>query len=332
MIRTYIIAEAGVNHNGDINLAKEMIRKAKEAGADAVKFQTFISEELVSSNVQKAEYQKNNTGENESQLEMLKKLELPFYDFILLNNYAKEIGIDFLSTPFDFKSIDFLISLNLPYIKVPSGEITNKPYLRKISKSNIPVILSTGMSTLAEIEAALEIFKEYDKSNIILLHCTTEYPAPFEEINLKAIPAIREKFGLAVGYSDHTEGIEASIAAVVLGAVVVEKHFTLDRSMEGPDHIASIEPHEFKQMTDAIRNIEKAMGNGIKEPSKSEIKNIMVVRKSIVASRNIKVGDILDESNMTVKRPGTGISPMDWDKVVGTKAKKNYSKDEQILL
>ncbi len=332
MNNTYIIAEAGVNHNGDINLAKKMILEAKKAGADAVKFQTFISRELVSANADMAQYQKDNMGIKESQLKMLEKLELSFQDFISLNQYAKQVGIDFLSTPFDFKSIDFLVGLNLPFIKISSGEMTNKPYLVKVAKTKIPIILSTGMSTMEEVQAAINIFKEYSKEKIYLLHCTTEYPAPFEEINLKAIKTMKDSLGFPVGYSDHTKGIEASIAAVALGAVIIEKHFTLDRFMKGPDHQASIEPDELKQMVLAIRNIEKALGDGRKKPTKSEIKNLNVVRKSIVAARNIEKGEILSEENLTVKRPGNGISPMEWDIILGSIAKKNFKKDDQIVV
>ena len=325
-----IIAEAGVNHNGGIILAKELIAKAKYAGADIIKFQTFISENVVSKYAPKAEYQNNNTKTDESQLEMVKKLELSFDDFIELNNYCKEIGIEFLSTAFDFESIDFLNQLGMQVWKIPSGEITNLPYLIKIAKLNKKVILSTGMSTMREIEDAVNILKDHGASELIILHCTTEYPTPYEDVNLNAMLAIKERFGYEVGYSDHTMGIEVPIAAVALGAKVIEKHFTLDRTMDGPDHKASLEPSELKTMVDAIRNIELSMGTGIKEPADSEKKNIAIARKSIVANQSIKKGDILTETNITVKRPGDGISPMKWFEIIGTKAIRDFEEDELI--
>ena len=325
-----IIAEAGVNHNGSIILAKELISKAKYAGADIIKFQTFISENVVSKYAPKAEYQNNNTKTDESQLEMVKKLELSFGDFTELHNYCKEIGIEFLSTAFDFESIDFLNTLGMQVWKIPSGEITNLPYLIKIAKLNKKVILSTGMSTMREIEDAVNILKDHGASELIILHCTTEYPTPYEDVNLNAMLAIKEKFGYEVGYSDHTMGIEVPIAAVALGAKVIEKHFTLDRTMDGPDHKASLEPSELKTMVDAIRNIELSMGTGIKEPADSEKKNIAIARKSIVANRSIKKGDILTETNLTVKRPGDGFSPMKWFEIIGTKATRDFEEDELI--
>ena len=325
-----IIAEAGVNHNGGIILAKELIAKAKYAGADIIKFQTFISENVVSKYAPKAEYQNNNTKTDESQLEMVKKLELSFDDFIELNNYCKEIGIEFLSTAFDFESIDFLNQLGMQVWKIPSGEITNLPYLIKIAKLNKKVILSTGMSTMREIEDAVNILKDHGASELIILHCTTEYPTPYEDVNLNAMLAIKERFGYEVGYSDHTMGIEVPIAAVALGAKVIEKHFTLDRTMDGPDHKASLEPSELKTMVDAIRNIESSMGTGIKEPADSEKKNIAIARKSIVANQSIIKGDILTETNLTVKRPGEGISPMKWFEIIGTKAIRDFEEDELI--
>ena len=325
-----IIAEAGVNHNGGIILAKELIAKAKYAGADIIKFQTFISENVVSKYAPKAEYQNNNTKTDESQLEMVKKLELSFDDFIELNNYCKEIGIEFLSTAFDFESIDFLNQLGMQVWKIPSGEITNLPYLIKIAKLNKKVILSTGMSTMREIEDAVNILKDHGASELIILHCTTEYPTPYEDVNLNAMLAIKERFGYEVGYSDHTMGIEVPIAAVALGAKVIEKHFTLDRTMDGPDHKASLEPSELKTMVDAIRNIELSMGTGIKEPADSEKKNIAIARKSIVANKSIKKGEILTEQNLTVKRPGDGISPMKWFEIIGTKAIRDFEEDELI--
>lgn len=325
-----IIAEAGVNHNGSIILAKELISKAKYAGADIIKFQTFISENVVSKYAPKAEYQNNNTKTDESQLEMVKKLELSFDDFTELHNYCKEIGIEFLSTAFDFESIDFLNQLGMQVWKIPSGEITNLPYLVKIAKLNKKVILSTGMSTMKEIEEAVNILKDNGASEIVILHCTTEYPTPYEDVNLNAMLAIKEKFGYDVGYSDHTMGIEVPISAVALGAKVIEKHFTLDRTMDGPDHKASLEPSELKTMVDAIRNIELSMGTGIKEPADSEKKNIAIARKSIVANQSIKKGDILTENNITVKRPGDGISPMKWFEIIGTKAIRDFEEDELI--
>lgn len=329
-MNSYIIAEAGVNHNGSLELAKNLVDKAKEAGADCVKFQTFIASQIVSKNAVKADYQKKQTAKSESQHEMLKKLELSFDDFIELNNYCKEIGIEFLSTAFDFESIDFLNQLGMQVWKIPSGEITNLPYLIKIAKLNKKVILSTGMSTMREIEDAVNILKDHGASELIILHCTTEYPTPYEDVNLNAMLAIKEKFGYEVGYSDHTMGIEVPIAAVALGAKVIEKHFTLDRTMDGPDHKASLEPSELKTMVDAIRNIELSMGTGIKEPADSEKKNIAIARKSIVANRSIKKGEILTEQNLTVKRPGDGISPMKWFEIIGTKAIRDFEEDELI--
>lgn len=329
-MNSYIIAEAGVNHNGSIELAKNLVDKAKEAGADCVKFQTFKANQIVSKIATKADYQKKQTGRSESQYEMLKKLELSFDEFINLNNYCKEAGIEFLSTAFDFESIDFLNQLGMQVWKIPSGEITNLPYLIKIAKLNKKVILSTGMSTMREIEDAVNILKDHGASELIILHCTTEYPTPYEDVNLNAMLAIKEKFGCEVGYSDHTMGIEIPIAAVALGAKVIEKHFTLDRTMDGPDHKASLEPSELKTMVDAIRNIELSMGTGIKEPADSEKKNIAIARKSIVANQSIKKGDILTETNLTVKRPGDGISPMKWFEIIGTKAIRDFEEDELI--
>lgn len=330
MGRTYIIAEAGVNHNGDFELAKKMILEGKKAGVDAVKFQTFIAGNLVSSNAKKADYQMKSTDSKESQQDMLKKLELSFQEFSLLKEYAEELSIDFISTPFDEDSVDFLDTLNMPFWKIPSGEITNLPYLLKVSKTQKPIILSTGMCTLEEIGEALNIFAHYNREDIILLHCNTEYPTPFQDVNLNAMQTLKEKFHVKVGYSDHTQGIEVPIAAVALGATVIEKHFTLDKKMSGPDHKASLEPDELKAMVKAIRNIETALGNGEKQPSESEKKNRVVARKSIVAKKDIKKGDIFTEENITTKRPGNGISPMEWFKVLGRIAEKNFQKDELI--
>jgi N,N'-diacetyllegionaminate synthase len=332
--KTFIIAEAGVNHNGNIEIAKKMIEVAKECGADAIKFQTFKAEKVISRYAPKAEYQKQTTGETDSQLEMVKKLELSFDDFIVLKEYCDKLNIMFLSTPFDFESIDFLNDLGLEIFKIPSGEITNLPYLEKIGKLGKKVILSTGMADLGEIEDALDILISCGtkKENITVLHCNTEYPTPYEDVNLLAMLTIKEAFKVKVGYSDHTLGIEIPIAAVALGASVIEKHFTLDKNMEGPDHKASLEPHELKAMIDAIVNIEKALGNGMKKPSKSELKNKDIVRKSIVAKREIKKGEIFTEDNITVKRPGTGISPMRWYEVLGKVAPKDYKEDELIKI
>lgn len=332
MSKTYIIAEAGVNHNGDFNLAREMILEAKKAGADAVKFQTFISKKLVSSFAPKADYQKQNTNLAESQLEMLTKLELSYEHFTLLSHYASEIGIDFLSTPFDNDSIDFLATLEMPFWKIPSGEITDKPYLVKMEQTKRPIILSTGMSTIEEIEDALEIFQDYERNNITLLHCNTEYPTPYGDVNLFAMKTLKDTFGVKVGYSDHTRGIEISIAAVALGASVIEKHFTLDNTMEGPDHKASLEPTQLRNMVKAIRNVEQALGDGVKKPSPSEIKNIPIARKSIVAGRNINMGEAFTEENITTKRPGNGISPMKWYDILGKTANRNFKEDEKIEL
>lgn len=330
MNKTYIIAEAGVNHNGDIELAKKMIIEAKNAGADAVKFQTFKAKNLVSNYAPKANYQLKSTKASESQKVMLEKLELSYKDFETLNELAKEIEIDFLSTPFDEESIHFLNTLDMAYWKIPSGEITNLPYLLKIKETKKPIILSTGMSTLEDIKKALAIFDSYDKKNITLLHCNTEYPTPYKDVNLRAMLTLKETFGTDFGYSDHTRGIEVSIAAVAMGAMVIEKHFTLDKNMEGPDHTASLEVEELNTMVNAIRNIEKALGDGEKKPSESEKSNLIVARKSIVAKRHINIGEWLTEENITTKRPGNGISPMEWFNVIGTKATRNFDEDEQI--
>jgi len=332
--KTFIIAEAGVNHNGNIEIAKKMIEVAKQCGADAIKFQTFKSEQVISKYAPKAEYQKQTTGEIDSQLEMVKKLELSFDDFIALKEYCDELNIMFLSTPFDFESIDFLYNLGLEIFKIPSGEITNLPYLEKIGKLGKKVILSTGMADLGEIEDALDILISCGtrKEDIIVLHCNTEYPTPYEDVNLLAMLTIKEAFKVKVGYSDHTLGIEVPIAAVALGASVIEKHFTLDKNLEGPDHKASLEPHELKAMIDAIRNIEKSLGDGIKKPSKSELKNKYIARKSIVAKKEIKKGEIFTEDNITIKRPGNGISPMRRYEVLGKVASRDYKEDELIEL
>jgi len=325
----YIIAEAGVNHNGSLETAFRMVDEAKNAGADCIKFQTFKSENLVSVKASKADYQKGNTGEG-SQLEMLKKLELSFDEFIRLKDYCQEKGIEFLSTPFDLESLDFLDRLGVPFWKIPSGEVTNLPYLLAIAKTSKPVIMSTGMCEIEEIRAAVNTLRQNGTNDIKLLHCNTEYPTPFEDVNLNAINTLRETFGLETGYSDHTKGIEVAIAAVALGCTVIEKHFTLDKNMEGPDHKASLEPKELCEMVNAIRNIEKAMGSKDKKPSVSELKNISVARKSIVAKTNIKAGDVFSEENITVKRPGNGISPMRWFEIIGKTADRDYKEDDLI--
>lgn len=330
MMSVYVIAEAGVNHNGSLVLAKQMVDKAKEAGVDCIKFQTFISKNIVSKSADKAEYQKQQTNSSESQLEMLQKLELSFDDFRELKEYCRIKKIEFLSTAFDFDSIDFLKSLDMNIWKIPSGEITNLPYLIKIGNLNKQVILSTGMSTMEDIKAAITALRKNGSGEITVLHCTTEYPTPYEDVNLNAMNTIKKEFNVSVGYSDHTRGIEIPIAAVAMGAKVIEKHFTLDRNMEGPDHKASLEPDELKAMVSAIRNVESAIGSGDKIPAKSEKKNMAIARKSIIASCSIKKGEVFTEKNITVKRPGTGISPMRWFEVMGKVAKRDYKEDELI--
>ena len=325
--KTFIIAEAGVNHNGSLDLAKKLVDVAKSCDCDAIKFQTFIAKNVVSKFAKKAQYQITNTKNDENQLEMIKKLELSFADFSELKKYCDKKDILFLSTPFDLESIDFLADLKMPIFKIPSGEITNLPYLRKINSLKTKVILSTGMANLEEIEIALKILKDSDVS---ILHANTQYPTPAEDVNLLAINTIKDKFKVNVGYSDHTLGIEIAIASVAIGAKIIEKHFTLDKNMAGPDHIASLDPSELKAMVLAIRNIEKAFGDGIKKPSKSESSNIAIVRKSIVAKTKITKGDIFSEKNITTKRPGSGISPMKWDEIIGSVALKNYEEDELI--
>ena len=327
-----IIAEAGVNHNGNYETAIQMVKAAEKAGADYIKFQTFVPEKPVSASAQKAEYQKKTTGSKESQLDMLKKLTLTDEEFLNIKNYCDEIEIGFLSTPFDLESIDFLENLNMDFWKIPSGEITNLPYLEKIAKTKKKIVMSTGMSDINEIKDAVNLLEKNGAEDIVLLHCNTQYPTPFCDVNLKAMDEIKRKTGKKVGYSDHTNGIEIPIAAAAMGAVVIEKHFTLDRNMEGPDHKASLEPDELSKMVSSIRNIEKAMGDGMKKPSGSEIKNRDIVRKSIVASKEIKSGELFSEDNITAKRPGDGISPMHWYEVLGTEAIKDFKKDEKIIL
>lgn len=333
-MRTLIIAEAGVNHNGNVDLAKQLIDVASAAGVDIVKFQTFKAKNLVTRNAQKAVYQKSNTGNSDSQFSMLSKLELSEKDHFELLDYCREKNIQFLSTPFDLASIDLLKNLGINIGKIPSGEITNLPYLRKMAWTFGTLILSTGMSTLDEIGAALKVIFDtgFSKENITVLHCNTEYPTPMKDVNLKAMLTIGREFGVKVGYSDHTLGIEVPVAAVALGATVIEKHFTLDKKMEGPDHVASLDPEELKAMVKTIRNIELALGSKIKIPSDSEKKNIEIGRKSIVALFPIKKGDLLTEKNLTVKRPGKGLSPMLWDEIINKKAMKDFDADELIQI
>lgn len=332
ILSTFVIAEAGVNHNGSLDLAKKLIDAAKDAGADCVKFQTFISKNIVSKNAEKAEYQKKHTEVEETQYDMLKKLELSFDEFTELYKYCKTKDIEFMSTAFDFNSIEFLDSLGMRTWKIPSGDITNLPYLMKIAKLNKPMILSTGMSTIEDISNAINTLRNNGAGELTVLHCTTEYPTPFTDVNLRAMLTIKDEFDVKVGYSDHTKGIEVPIAAIALGATVIEKHFTLDRNMEGPDHKASIEPDKLKQMVDSIRHIESALGNGIKEPAKSEIKNMVIARKSIIAQKSIKAGEVFTDGNLTVKRPGNGISPMKWFEVMGKVAIRDFEEDELIEL
>lgn len=327
-----IIAEAGVNHNGDIDTAKRLVDVAHESGADVVKFQTFQAENLVSKYAKKAVYQLCSTNNNESQREMLKKLELTYDMHIELFQHCKKIGIDFLSAPFDLNSIDLLESIGINIYKIPSGEITNLPYLRKIGSLKKSVILSSGMSTMTEIKDAVKILRESGAASIAVLQCNTQYPTPMQDVNLNVMNTIRKELGVCVGYSDHTDGIEVPIAAVAMGAEIIEKHFTLDKAMEGPDHKASLSPDELKAMVKAIRNIEMAMGSTEKKPTPSERDNLTVVRKSIVAKREIEVGEIFSDENITTKRPGTGLSPMLWNDVIGMTAKRKYKEDELIEL
>ena len=326
-----VIAEAGVNHNGDLAIAKKLIDAAHACGADVVKFQTARVSSLVSASAKMADYQKQNIGKEESQKEMLEKLLLPFEDFVVLKNYCDKVGIAFLSTPFDIESIHFLDSM-VPLWKVPSGEITNYPYLCEIGKTKKKVILSTGMSSLDEVEAAVRVLREHGTTDITLLQCTTEYPAPVEEVNLRAMQTMKDAFSVPVGYSDHTEGIGISLAAVALGATVIEKHFTLDKNMEGPDHKASASVEELRSMIADIRRIEQAMGTGIKIPGTKESRNQSVARKSIVALQPINAGEIFTQENLTTKRPGDGVSPMLWNQIIGSRAKRDFAEDEKIEL
>lgn len=333
MKKVIVIAEAGVNHNGSIEMAKKLIEEAAHAGADYVKFQTFKASKNISKHADKAEYQNLNTGDStESQLEMVKKLELSDSDHNILNEHCLKNNIKFLSTAFDFESINLLDQFQMDYFKIPSGEVTNLPYLRKVANLNKEIIISTGMCTLSEIEQALNILMAGGilKNRVTVLHCNTEYPTPMSDVNLNAMLTIKRELDIHIGYSDHTLGIEVPIAAVALGAKIIEKHFTLSRQLSGPDHRASLEPNELTEMIKCIRNIEMALGDGVKMPSQSELKNIKIARKSIVAKTNIKKGELFTEDNICVKRPGTGISPMQWDNVIGAMALRDYFEDDLI--
>ena len=329
---TTIIAEAGVNHNGCLTSARQLIDAASNAGADFIKFQTFKAESLVTSTADKADYQKRSDQTDQSQYDMLKQLELDRSCHETLVDYCRNKTAKFVSSAFDIDSIDLLVELDIPFFKIPSGEITNLNYLRHVGSLNKPIVMSTGIATLDEVKSALNILFDSGvrKEDITLLHCNTEYPTPMCDVNLKAMTSMRDEFDVAVGYSDHSVGLEVPIAAVALGATVIEKHFTLDRNLPGPDHRASLEPLELKSMVKAIRNIELALGDGVKAPRPSELKNIHMIRKSIVASQTIHAGDIFTEDNITVKRPGDGRSPMEWDNLIGAKSSQNYIKDELI--
>jgi N,N'-diacetyllegionaminate synthase len=331
-MKCLVIAEAGVNHNANYDIAIRLIDAAVDSGADVVKFQTAIPSHVVTDKAKMAAYQIKNTGITESQLEMTRKIHLPLEAFVGLSEYCKTREIAFATTAFDMVSLEFINKLEMPFNKIPSGEVTNLPYIRRIGEIGLPVILSTGMCSLIEIEAAIEVLMKagLNRSMITVLHCTSTYPAPFTDLNLKAISTIKEKFNVAVGYSDHSLGIEIPIAAVALGATVIEKHLTLDKSMPGPDHIASIEPHEFKQMVEAIRNIESSLGDGDKRPVDSELKNVEIVRRSIVAKSTIQKGEMFSEVNLACKRPATGMSPMFWDSLIGKVSTKDYSADDLI--
>lgn len=331
-MKTLIIAEAGVNHNGDLNTALKLCDVAKLCGADVVKFQTWITDKIITKNVAKADYQKENTNNNDSQYEMLKKLELSQDDFRIIKKHCDEIGIIFASTADDKDSLDFLVNLGIPFIKVGSGDIGNVSYLRYIGSKNLPVILSTGMSTLEDINISLKALRQGGAKSIALLHCTTNYPCPYDSVNLNAMDTLRKEYDLPVGYSDHTKGIEVSIAAVSKGATIIEKHFTLNKNMDGPDHLASTEPQEFKLMVDSIRNIEKALGDGKKVPTNDELNISKVVFKRIVATRLIRKGEIITEDSITCKRNETGELASNWDNVIGKVSNKDYSIDEGITL
>jgi N-acetylneuraminate synthase/N,N'-diacetyllegionaminate synthase len=328
---TYIIAEAGVNHNGSIEIAKKLCLAAKQVGADAVKFQTWVTEKIITKTVKQAEYQSENTGSDESQFDMLKALELTYDEFREIKSYCDEIGIQFASTADESDSLEFLIRIGIPFIKIGSGDVGNISYLRYIGSKGLPVILSTGMSTLADVEISLKALREGGATDISLLHCTTSYPCRYDRVNLNAMDTLKSAFGLSVGYSDHTAGIEIPVAAVARGATIIEKHFTLDKGMEGPDHVASTEPGEFKHMVDAIRNVEKAFGTGIKQPTEEEKKISQVILKRIVAKQFISADKVITEDDITVKRNETGLTASAWDLIVGTRARKNYDTDEGIV-
>ena len=334
MNKCMIIAEAGVNHNGNLEMARELVRVARECGADYVKFQTAVPELVISSIAPKAEYQEETTGKEESQLEMCRAIHLPLSDYAGLAELCRSEGIGFMSTPFDLVSIDCLAPLSMDFWKIPSGEITNLPYLRKIAHIGGRVILSTGMSTLAEVETAVKVLEDngIPREDVILLHCTTQYPAPYASVNLRAMDALRTLNTGGVGYSDHTKGIEVSVAAAAMGACVIEKHFTLDKNLPGPDHRASLEPAELRALVDAVRHVEDALGSGVKEVADAEAPNIVVARKSIVAARDIRAGEVFTEENITVKRPGNGLSPMLWDSVIGRTASRAFPADTLITL
>jgi N,N'-diacetyllegionaminate synthase len=330
--KTLIIAEAGINHNASVDLALQMIGVAKAAGADIVKFQTAVPELVMTGAAPKAEYQKKTTGADESQLAMTRRIHLPLDIWGRIKSHADQVGITFLSTAFDLTSFEALERLDPPLVKIPSGEITNFPFLRRIGQTRRKVLLSTGMSNLGDVEAALSVLTEYgtSRADITLLHCNSSYPTPFADVNLRAMGTLKAAFGLPVGFSDHTPGIEACIAAVALGAVVVEKHFTLDRSLPGPDHLASVDPGELRALVAALRNIEVALGSGVKQATSSDSPTKPVARKSIVAARDIKRGEILSEENLCVKRPGTGISPMRWQEIVGRSSVHDFLQDDLI--
>ena len=330
--KPYIIAEAGVNHNGSFDLARKLVDEAVKAGADCVKFQTFVPEKLVSRYAEKADYQKASTDENESQLSMLKKLTLSYDNYRDLARYAVSQGIDFCTTAFDEESISFVHELGCKFWKIPSGEITNYPYLVQVASYQEPIVMSTGMSNLKEVGEAVDVIRKYSKASLILLHCNTEYPTPFCDVNLMAMKRMQEEFGCLVGYSDHTPGIEIPIAATALGAVIIEKHFTLDKNMPGPDHKASLNPNELCELVQKVRNVNSALGNGEKIIQKSEEKNLNIARKSIVAACKIKKGDLFSVKNLTAKRPGDGISPMRWNEIMGMEARRDFEEDELIEL
>lgn len=331
-VSAFIIAEAGVNHNGDINIAKQLVDRAVFAGVDAIKFQTFKTEKLVTEYADMAEYQKDNIGKVDSQFNMLKKLELSYENFIELQEYCKLKGIMFLSTPFDFESSDFLNSIGMEAFKISSADLTNIPFLEYIAKFNKPIILSSGMASLSEIEDAINAIYSLENREVAVLHCTSNYPAKLDTVNLNAMNTIKNAFKIVSGYSDHTEGITIPIAAVAMGGNIIEKHFTLDKNMEGPDHKASLSPLELKEMVKAIRNVEMALGDGIKRYNSSEVDTIKAARKSIVAARHIKVGDRISFADLDYKRPGTGLSPKFYVDIIGRTATKDIKSDEQIAL